>query len=370
MTINTDNGPDATTDYVLLKRGKKHDYFTSALPWPYKGDATLLPLGSEAPVITNDTVFTMSDSSDTVTDSNVVFSSSTPRLYTSPATTSGESVKWGDESGLKTDLTNATAATINQFREAIMINSLLELDARAGTRYTEILRAHFGVTNGDARLQRPEFLSGGSVQINQHPIPQTSATSGSNYQADLAAYSTASSMGQNIGFSKSFTEHGFVIGLAQARGDITYQQGINRMWSRSDRYDYFWPKLQEMGEQSILTKELYAQGSTVDTDADGTPNDDEVWGYQERYAEYRYKPSEIRGQFRSTYASTLDKWHIAEEFSSEPALNSTFIESNTPIERSLAVAASYPHILFDAYFKYIHVRPMMTYGVPATLGRF
>ena len=241
-----------------------------------------------------------------------------------------------------------------------MVQSLLELDARGGTRYVEIIRAHFNVVSPDFRLQRPEFLSGGTSTIVQHPIPQTSETNTTD-QANLAAFSTASEMGSKIGFSKSFTEHGYVIGLVQARADITYQQGIDKMWTRSTRYDFFWPKLQELGEQAVLNKEIYAQGLAAD---------DLVFGYQERYAEYRFKPSQIRGQFRSTFATSIDLWHLAEEFTSLPALNAAFIVSNTPIERSLAVASTYPHVLFDAWFQYTHARPMMTYGVPATLGRF
>ena len=208
-----------------------------------------------------------------------------------------------------------------------MVQSLLELDARGGTRYVEIIRAHFNVQSPDFRLQRPEFLSGGSTPITQHPIPQTSE-SGTTLQANLAAYSTSSNMGNRIGFSKSFTEHGYVIGLVQARADLTYQQGINKMWLRETRYDFFWPKLQELGEQTILNKEIYAQGLAAD---------DDVFGYQERYAEYRYMPSQIKGQFRSTYSSSLDVWHLAEEFSSLPSLNSTFIQSNTVSPNNFAV---------------------------------
>ena len=216
-------------------------------------------------------------------------------------------------------------------------------------------------SRSDQKLQRPEFLSGGKVSIIQHPIPQTSETNGSNYQAQLAAYSTGMTMDNSIGFTKSFTEHGYIIGLASARADLTYQQGLNKLWSRQDRYDFFWPKLQELGEQAVLNKEIYAQGTSADED---------VFGYQERYAEYRYKPSEIRGQFRSTYASSLDVWHLAEEFGTLPALNGTFIESSTPIERSLATGSSYPHLLMDMWFQYKHARPMTVHGVPATLGRF
>jgi len=371
VTINTDDGPDAVTDYALLKRGKRHDYFTSCLPWPQKGDAVELPLGTSAPI--------QRDPVSGAIDFAEVRYSSTGNLAASinigtdangrlEDTASGNDLMLDPSGSLIADLTNATAATINLLRQAVMVQSLLELDARGGTRYVEIIKAHFNVVSPDFRLQRPEFLSGGSTRINQHPIPQTSET-GTTAQANLAAFSTASADGR-IGFSKSFTEHGYILGLVQARADLTYQQGIEKMWSRSTRYDFFWPKLQELGEQAVLNKEIYAQGSTVDTDADGTPDDDEVFGYQERYAEYRYKPSQIKGQFRSTYTSSLDVWHMAEEFSSLPALNQTFIESNTPIERALAVAGSYPHLLYDAWFQYKHARPMLTYGVPATLGRF
>ena len=212
----------------------------------------------------------------------------------------------------------------------------------------------------DFRLQRPEYLGGGRANISIHAVPQTSPTSGTDAQAQLAAFGTASSGGKNIGFTKSFVEHGYVIGLAAARADITYQQGLHRMWSRSTRFDFFWPKLQELGEQAVLSKEIYA---------DGSANDETVFGYQERFAEYRYMPSMITGEFRSTYATSLDFWHMAEEFGGRPSLNTTFITSTTPIDRAIAVTGA-PHLLADFWFKYYHARPMMTYSVPSTLGRF
>jgi len=365
LVVPTDDGPDANSDFALMKRGRRHDYFTSCLPWPQKGPDVSLPLGTSAPVIglgkgTNQTfagtngTFWESDGTTSVFAKYAGFNEAdaSSRFYVqeNPTNTGYPYIR--------ADLTNATAATINQLREAFLMQSLFELDARGGTRYVEILQAHFNVTSPDFRLQRPEFLGGGTTRINSHIVPQTSPTSGSDPQAQLAAFATTS--GDNIGFTKSFVEHGYVIGLACARADITYQQGLNRMWNRSTRYDFFWPKLQELGEQEVLNKEIYYQN---------TADDDAVFGYQERYAEYRYKPSEIRGQFRSTYATTLDFWHMAEEFGALPELNDAFIVQNTPVDRAIAVPTA-PHLLFDCFFNYNHVRPMLAYSVPATLGRF
>lgn len=386
LAVPKGDGPDAVGQYDLMKSAKKHDYFTSALPWPQKGDTPTLPLGTSAPVY--------GEPLTSIIDGHVwqgINPSNVRKTGDAWILSSGASIPNAiagraaggltDAGGLSyfslgakhdydllpdskppyADLAEGVGPTINQFRQAIMMQSLLELDARGGTRYVEILRAHFNVISPDFRLQRPEFLSAGTVRIQQSVIPQTSETTVDSPQANLAAFSTATVGGNKVGFSKSFVEHGFVIGIVKARADVTYQQGINRMWSRSTRWDYFWPKLQELGEQAILNKEIYAQG---------TADDDAIFGYQERYAEYRYRPSEIRGQFRSSFAQTLDVWHLAEEFAGLPVLNSTFITSSTPIERSLAVTAGYPHLLADYFFDYKHARPMMTYGVPATLGRF
>lgn len=364
------DGPDTLVDYTLLKSNKAHDYFTSMLPWPQKGQAVPLPIGGVAPVVGDGTPFKLNPGNNfSLTPRNIEMSSdATQRLTyagpllgsTTPAYAHTDPV---GAVGLEVNLAEATATSINTFRQAIMLQSFLELDARGGTRYVEILRSHFNVTSPDFRLQRPELLSIGRISINQHPVAQTSATEGTDApQGNLAAFSTASETGNRIGFSKSFVEHSIVIGLVRARGLITYQQGVNRFWNRKTREDFFWPKFQELGEQAVLNKELYLSGNPV--------IDDDVAGYQERHAEYRYYPSQIRGSFASSAPESLDVWHLAEEFDALPALNDEFIQSNTPIERALVVTEGAPHLLCDYFFDYKHVRPMVTYGVPATLGRF
>lgn len=359
LAVPKDNGPDLPNEYTLVKSGKRHDYFTACLPWPQKGDAVTIPLGTMANIHSFNgngskvSVYADSDADYRNLRDNTAGGVNT--IILSNADTPVASDR------LYADLSTATAATINQLREAFSVQSLLELDARGGSRYVEILQNHFQVVSPDFRLQRPEYLGGGSQRINSNVVTQTSPTSGSNALGQVAAFGTSSNQGTNIGFTKSFVEHGYIIGLARARADLTYQQGLHRMWSRSTRFDFFWPKLQELGEQAVLRKEIYATGSPA--------NDDVVFGYQERFAEYRYSPSQIRGEFRSTYATSLDSWHLAEEFGSAPSLNSTFIESSTPIDRALAITTG-PDLLMDMWFNFKNARPMLTYSVPSNLGRF
>jgi hypothetical protein len=275
--------------------------------------------------------------------------------------TQGEALSFGPNNSampLKTDLSSATAATINQLREAFQIQKLLERDARGGTRYTEIIRSHFGVVSPDARLQRPELLSCGSTYVNITPVAQTSSTDATTPQGNLSAFGTASM--HDHGFVKSFTEHCVLLGMVSARADLNYQQGLNRMWSRSTRYDFYWPSLSNIGEQAVLNKEIYA---------DASANDDLVFGYQERYAEYRYKPSLVTGQFRSNATTSLDNWHLAQEFGSLPSLNASFIEDNPPVDRIIAVPTE-PHFLFDSMINLNCARPMPVYSVPGLIDHF
>lgn len=349
LPVSTGDGPDAgSSAYNLKKRGKRHDYFTSSLPWPQKGDAVDLPLAGQAPIqyVEGGADLTIQNPSGTWVD----MTSSGTKLIAGVADPSGDQ--------LYADMTAVSGATINDLRLAFQTQRLLERDARSGTRYNEMILAHYGVTVPDFRVQRPEFLGGGSSIINTHEVPNTSDTATAD-QAELSAYGTSAG---NHGFTQSFVEHGVIIGLANVRGDITYSQGAERYWFKDTRYDFYFPVLSMIGEQSVLNREIYYQNAAAD---------EQVFGYQERYAEYRYKPSRVSGLFAVDHSAGLDSWHLSEDFSVLPTLGDTFIQSSTggPLDRAITVTSE-PHIICDFFFDMKCARPMPTWGVPGNLDRF
>lgn len=359
----TGDGPDLQSLYSLEQRGKRPDYFTTALPWPQKGNtASTLPLGTTAPV---------NVISGIATGNSVrlnVFGTTTARQIVS--NTAGLGTTWGalSSSGqpveVVADLSAATAATINQLRTSISIQQLLERDARGGTRYKEMIYSHFRVVSPDARLDRPEYIGGGQIPIIVNAVPQTAQTGLTGGTTPLGTLGgTGYAIGTG-GFSYAATEHGCILVLASARADLRYSQGIDRMWSKLTRYDYYLPVLDGLGEQSILNKEIYS---------DGSANDANVFGYGPRWDEYRHFPSKITGIMKPRSAGNIAYWHTAQNFTSLPTLNSTFIRDSayTTIERNFAAGAlaANQHILGDFMCQGQVARSMSTYGVPG-LTRF
>lgn len=355
---------------------KYHDYFTSCLPSPQKGPDVTLSVASQGdlPVIAKSDVtplsrvpvkveqFTSSSSSwinipggslGLASDgtSKMAVSVGTPSMTTSNL---GFSNLWAQNSG------NAIVATINQLRMAFQIQKLYERDARAGTRYIEVLKSHFGVTSPDARLQRPEYLGGNRVPINVNQVIQQSGTGAGADTPQGTVVGMSQTTDSHADFMKSFTEHGYIIGVMVARYDHTYQQGIERHWSRKTRFDFYWPVFANVGEQAVKNKEIFAQGTSVD---------DEVFGYQEAWSDYRYKPNRVTGEMRSAYAQSLDVWHLADDYDNLPALSDSWIrEDKNTVDRVLAVKSTVSNQLFaDIYIKNRATRPMPMYSIPGLI---
>jgi len=358
LPFNTTNGPDGDAAVkasgVPLKRGKRFDYFTSCLTSPQKGAAVSMPLGSTADI------FTASDELGRA-DIWSVPQAAFRGLETAGTSLTVDTVVGSAGAKMYADLTGATAATINDIRLAFQTQRLLERDARSGTRYVETLKAHWGVTSPDHRLQRAEFLGGGSQQINVTPVAQTSGQptpAAQDKLGNLAGFGTVSG---THSFSKSFVEHGCLLGIVNVRGDITYSQGIDRYWRKQTRYDFFYPVLSQIGEQSVLNSEIWS---------DGSANDDLIFGYQERYAEYRFIQNRLSSLMRPDAASTLAAWHLSEDFATLPALGNTFIKANlgVPLDRAVAIPSE-PHFIADFFFDIKAARPMPTYGIPGNIDR-
>lgn len=375
VPIHTDDGPDYVGDYQLLKRGKRKDYFTSALPWPQKGPGAEIAVGGYAPVhAMPDSCFVLSSdltgqdvylgtSSSSSNRGTVTFGDGDNldgKISTLPSQESAYTqLNWPTEvEGLYADMSRATPVSINDFRMAFQLQRLMEKDARGGTRAPEIILTHFGVVCPDYRLQRSEFLGGGEIPMQIHQVTQSSSTDATSPQGHTAAFGVASG---RVGFSKSFVEHGVVLGLVSVRADLNYQQGVHRSWTRRSKYEYYWPSLAHLGEQAILNKEIFATGDIE--------QDNAAFGYQERWAELRYGVNQITGLLRSGVSGSLDIWHLAQHFQSLPQLSAEFIEDDPPLSRVVAVP-SQPHIVFDSLTTCNCVRPLPMYSVPGLVDHF
>lgn len=355
------SGTTYVNGFALAPRGKRFDYFTSALPFQQKGPGVEISLSGDAPVKGLYLYGSGSTSGELGYDSagNVLpIGSPVNTAYPYLLKKHTGAVGPTNLPQVYADLSNLSAISISSLRTAFQMQKFYERLARGGSRYTEVLTSFFGVVSPDSRLQRPEYLGGSSKMMNINPVAQTSSTGDVTPQGNLAAYGVSAS--KYHAFTKSFVEHGYIIGLLEVRADLTYQQGINKMWLRSTIYDWYWPTFSHLSEQAILNAEIYAQG---------TEEDKGVFGYQERYAEYRYHPSEICGHFRSTYTKPLDVWHLSQKFDSLPTLSDQFIQDNPPVERVIATK-NYPHFLIDIGFKYHTTRAMPMYGIPGLVDHF